>query len=291
MSILKNMLIAVLFAGFLACNSTDNAANTTQTTLIDEADSVADDTPARYTEEQRESIVNKGGPTASDQLILEEQLDLLASNQIDYQGTPFEKLIGHWVGTFGKNKINITLTSINESDKTVTGYSVCAGNFRSLSGAYLVNENAHAFILNEPGDDPYDGKFEFTIQKGSNELSGSWTPFKKEGNSAKKYTLEHRDFVYDETNGQFEASSRYFEYEEVQNQADEDLTLMRNEIYARHGYCFKDKDMRYHFEQQDWYMPMGVDIRHELTDIEIANIALIYEYEQYYEEYSDDYGR
>ncbi|MBK6953328.1 MAG: YARHG domain-containing protein [Crocinitomicaceae bacterium] len=122
-------------------------------------------------------------------------------------------------------------------------------------------------------------------------MKGSWEPFEKKGNTAKKYELEKRDFVYDASNGLFEASSRLLDETDVQNEALEDLTLMRNEIYARHGYCFKDKDMRYHFEQEDWYMPMGVDIRHELTDIEIANITLIYEYEEYYEEYTDDFGR
>ena len=48
---------------------------------------------------------------------------------------------------------------------------------------------------------------------------------------------------------------------------------------------------RYYFEQKDWYMPMGLDIRDKLTDIEVQNIELIYEYESYYEEEYDYYGR
>ena len=41
----------------------------------------------------------------------------------------------------------------------------------------------------------------------------------------------------------------------------------------------------------DWYVPMGVDIREKLTDVEVQNIELIYEYESYYDEEYDDYGR
>jgi len=32
-----------------------------------------------------------------------------------------------------------------------------------------------------------------------------------------------------------------------------DLKIMRNEIYARHGYVFKDTELRNYFEKQSWY--------------------------------------
>ena len=32
-----------------------------------------------------------------------------------------------------------------------------------------------------------------------------------------------------------------------------DLRIMRNEIYARHGYVFKDNELRNYFEKQSWY--------------------------------------
>ncbi len=34
-----------------------------------------------------------------------------------------------------------------------------------------------------------------------------------------------------------------------------ELTLARNEIYARHGRPFQNPDIRKHFEQMDWYSP------------------------------------
>jgi tetratricopeptide (TPR) repeat protein len=36
-----------------------------------------------------------------------------------------------------------------------------------------------------------------------------------------------------------------------------DLELMRNEIYARHGWVFNRQDLRQYFESQSWYRPKG----------------------------------
>jgi YARHG domain len=71
----------------------------------------------------------------------------------------------------------------------------------------------------------------------------------------------------------------------------EDLEFMRNEIFARHGYCFQKKALRQQFENQEWYVPNTIDIKNRLTDIEKKNIALIKKYEKYAEEYGDDFGR
>ena len=48
-----------------------------------------------------------------------------------------------------------------------------------------------------------------------------------------------------------------------------DLEVMRNSIYARHGYSFRNRRMRFLFDQLvDWYMPVSVNITGELTDLE-----------------------
>lgn len=201
------------------------------------------------------------------------------------------RLVGYWVGAFGPNKINVSLARIDNN--TASGYSICAGNYRPLTGEVSsVDDNTYSFVLNEPGDDQYDGKFEFKIDLGTEEMKGNWTPFNAKGNASREYTLGKRTFEYRTDVGQWpQASERLLTIEDVENLMEDELKLMRNEIYARHGYCFKNKEYRRHFEDQDWYMPMGVDIRDQLTDIEVQNIDLIYEYETYYEEYYDDYGR
>src|SRR5687767_11435690 len=156
----KLILAGFLFLNFLSCNSSANKEDD-HVVPQDSAQAETETAAVSYTPEEKEAIVNKGGPKADEQLILEDLLLELESNLEKTKGGQFETMLGHWVGAFGKNKINITLTSINETDKTVNGYSVCAGNFRSLKGSYNLTGNVYSFILNEPGDDPYDGKFEF----------------------------------------------------------------------------------------------------------------------------------
>lgn len=60
----------------------------------------------------------------------------------------------------------------------------------------------------------------------------------------------------------------------------EDLRLLRNEIYARHGRIFKDKDLQKYFETQAWYKP-DPDFKDEmLSQIESDNLAKIKEAEE-----------
>ena len=61
----------------------------------------------------------------------------------------------------------------------------------------------------------------------------------------------------------------------------EELRIMRNWIFARHGYAFKSKDLQNYFSQFDWYQPQytDTDVSYMLTDIEKKNIELIKRYE------------
>lgn len=233
------------------------------------------------------SIVHKGGAKSPDQIEIENMMaNITADVSEDNQ-----KVYGHWVGNFGKNMINITLSKIDGD--YIEGYSVCAGNFRKITGSIADKGTDFMQIeMEEPGDNQYDGKFVMTADLNTGALSGHWTPFKKEGNSEKDFTLKKREYNYDPSIGVFPEGSQKVVTDDFLMDLDEyQLGYMRNEIYARHGYSFKNKEWRYEFEGQDWYMPMGVDIREILTDVEITNIGLIYEYESYYEDYYDEYGR
>jgi hypothetical protein len=62
----------------------------------------------------------------------------------------------------------------------------------------------------------------------------------------------------------------------------EDLRMLRNEIYARHGRVFtsvKSKDLQKYFEAQPWYKPDPAFKDDQLSETEFKNIAMIKEAE------------
>lgn len=58
-----------------------------------------------------------------------------------------------------------------------------------------------------------------------------------------------------------------------------ELRIMRNAIFARHGYRFKSADLKKYFAQYSWYTPRYSDVSGQLNSVEQANIQLI----QYHE--------
>jgi hypothetical protein len=61
----------------------------------------------------------------------------------------------------------------------------------------------------------------------------------------------------------------------------EDLRVLRNEIYARRGRIFKDKELQKYFEAQAWYRP-NPDFKDDmLSETESKNLAIIAEVEKY----------
>ena len=53
------------------------------------------------------------------------------------------------------------------------------------------------------------------------------------------------------------------------------LRIMRNEIYARHGYVFSSADLKAYFSKQPWYKPLNNNGAVKLTPIENLNVELI----------------
>ncbi len=242
------------------------------------------------------------------------------------------KILGYYTGSFEAvkyddtkdfvydNKITISLDSIRGD--SFYGHSIVAGNIRPFAGSYKMDKGIYKVEAAEPGDDKYDGKFSFTVYPDSNSVQGTW----KANNSAlpvteRKYILTKRQFAYDanlplpETlsgallyqkdqedfeKGEFltgdilkvNASKQLLTKQDVENMHKGDLEVIRNSIFARHGYSFKTRKMRFIFDQfVDWYMPVATDVRNELTDTEQKNIDLLKRYEQHAEKYYDSYGR
>jgi YARHG domain len=201
-----------------------------------------------------------------------------------------DKILGSFVGAFGDNKITLLVTKV--ADGSVSGRSVVGGNDRPFEGSYTLENAVYNVTGIEPGDHKDDGIFKFAIAEADpNKVTGTW-----KANDAKRpeksYTLDRKKFEYRADVGDWpDASQRLLKAGDVENLVKPELEFMRNEIFARHGYCFKKKELRQRFENEEWYVPNTVDVKGYLTDIEKKNIALIKRYEKYADDYGDEYGR
>ena len=89
------------------------------------------------------------------------------------------------------------------------------------------------------------------------------------------------------------SDSRVLSDSDLQGITRSDLTLARNEIYARHGRMFKDDDIREYFESQAWYagiVPADQFSESVLSKTEKTNISTIKAYEDYLDGDSDTSG-
>ena len=76
-----------------------------------------------------------------------------------------------------------------------------------------------------------------------------------------------------------EGSQRYLSEGDVAYLSKRDLKIMRNEIFARHGYIFKTNDMMQYFNSQSWYKPLYNDVTNSLSEMEVDNVNFIKRYE------------
>lgn len=203
----------------------------------------------------------------------------------------FEKLLGSFVGAFGDNKITLLITRADKD--SLLGRSIVGGNDRPFAGSFTKENGIYSISAKEPGDDKDDGVFTFYVNENNpDSIKGSWKANDTKRPLAKVFSLQRKKFEYKPDVGSYpQASQRLLKPKDVENEMKEDLEFMRNEIFARHGYCFKKKYLRQQFENEDWYVPNTVDIKGFLTDVEKKNIEMIKRYEKYAQEYGDEYGR
>ena len=223
------------------------------------------------------------------------------------------------------NKINLSIDEI--ADSTVIGHSVVAGNKRSFKGT-LKNSIFH---VKEPGDNKYDGEFIFEIENDTlkgvwNAYKAIEIPHRKYELVKKSFSYnpdimlekntqyvnwnnfekENINEIEDDEFGEWivtkfasttdkiykiNASNTLLTKKEVENLKKGDLFIIRNTIYARHGYSFKNRPLRIFFDAQSWYIPMHANIQSDFTEIEKKNIQLLLRYEENAEEYYDYFGR
>lgn len=216
---------------------------------------------------------------------------------------------------------------------SVYGQSIVEGNQRPFRGVF--NEAAKSFILDEPGNDKTDGRFEVKLNNDS--LTGTWNAFNKTAVKApsKKLKLIKKEFVYnpnfmlspnndlidwenpknfvekytDEETGKTEtytasknriasdavfninASKQKLTEKDLKNLRKLDMEIIKNSVFARHGYSFKKATYRNFFEQTDWYIPVSDNVDNDLSALEKQNVALLNRFIKYAEDKYDSFGR
>ncbi|NUY79289.1 YARHG domain-containing protein [Flavobacterium sp. MAH-1] len=117
-----------------------------------------------------------------------------------------------------------------------------------------------------------------------------WDNPKKEKASRKKYIRPSYP-VSTEATYVLNASTQKFKESDLKNLKKTDLQLLRNTIYARHGYIFKNENQNRFFTRFDWYVPVSTDVEKDLTAVEKENIKLLVRFEKYAEDYYEYFGR
>ena len=277
------------------------------------------------------SYLNSMEPrNVSNNLIIKDISDLIGYWVGDFQPDKDEELIKKFIETDQSSwkfykKLNLSIDSI--SGENVYGHSVVSGTRRPLNGSYKKEGDIYVFLLLEPGDDKFDGKFEFTINENDSEIVGTWKAFGKVKMFSRVYTLRKILFQYDANKelesryidqnkmkekksiyedeeyieeSYFTTSASVFDFnsslkelsiKDVENLSKADIYILRNSIYARHGYSFKSAQLSSYFQEQSWYYPVKSDIKKELSELEKKNINLLMRYEKNAEEYYDVFGR
>lgn len=77
------------------------------------------------------------------------------------------------------------------------------------------------------------------------------------------------------THGDYRCLDKKLTVEELSNLNKEQLSLLKNTIYAKYGYIFKTKEYQVHFSKFKWYKPQSDEIEQMLTDTDWDNLNLI----------------
>ncbi len=111
-----------------------------------------------------------------------------------------------------------------------------------------------------------------------------------ETGKTEKYKTE-RNRVASDAVFKINASKQKLTEKDLKNLRKLDLEIIKNSVFARHGYSFKKETYRYFFEQTDWYIPVSNNVDADLSPMELENVALLNRFTKYAEDKYDYFGR
>ena len=124
----------------------------------------------------------------------EEKAAVVKGKALSTLPVPPERIKGTYIGDFKGSPIAITLNYV--SNNHAIGYNVHKGLTRNVSGMIEASKDGLHLVLEEPGNNQYDGKFDLIIDTIKWTGQGTWKPFKK-GEDA-SFTLRKQMAVNEE---------------------------------------------------------------------------------------------
>ena len=245
----------------------------------------------KYNEEKNYSFLNKlnlkiTGINTNNQV---EGLSIVAGNKVPFEGTYDEATKKFVLKEIGNSKYNGIFEFSIVSQDSVEGIwnandTTLAVTQRSLAlhkKVFAYNKN---LMLPLPEDASEYGYMD-EISKGIDKKVQS------EDDSTREYT---KTFCRTATDAiaKINASTTELVEDSLKNLRKLDLQIIRNTIYARHGYTFASRVARQFFDCVDWYIPVIDDVEKDLTPLEKKNIAILKRFEKYAEDnYDGSFGR
>ncbi|AZA52806.1 YARHG domain-containing protein [Chryseobacterium sp. G0201] len=112
----------------------------------------------------------------------------------------------------------------------------------------------------------------------------------EETGKTEKYTTQ-KNRVASDAVFKLNASKQKLAEKDLKNLRKLDLEIIKNSVFARHGYAFKKQTYRNFFEQTDWYIPVSNNVDSDLSPMEKENVALLNRFIKYAEDKYDSFGR
>jgi hypothetical protein len=191
--------------------------------------------------------------------------------------TPYQR---SWTAMMDQQKISVFIQQIDT--KKIKGYRIIGRERQAFSGTVTAEGKRYRVVANEPKSSKSNGYFSLLIDtKLSNHMEGSWMSYQP-NSTAKPLILKPQDCDANSPR------TTLLNDDELQTSPNE-LSWMRNEIYARRGYIFMNKELATSFAQEDWYMPCYFNVDAQLTSTERKNIQLLKTAERYVS--THDWGR
>ncbi len=174
---------------------------------------------------------------------------------------------------------NRLMLNVDDIDSEVTEDTYVISGSASVSGADAVlsiNDEEIGIISAEDGE--IDWSEEVQLQEGENSFRIDLTD---DNGTNKRRTVKIKYIASEEEEEYLFPSDReYITNDDLAGKTKEEVALIRNEIYARHGYVFNTEAYQEYFSQKEWYQPNPYFSEAELNEIELANKDFLVEYEE-----------